>query len=317
MVNTAQRRLLFCKEAGPDGWYGSFAEILFHVSQATPYITLPREIARLESADVCNWPVAVNNQLVEYLRFGNGRLPKCNNSTCGTAGAYTRNNAVTFVDLSVPPQYLSVFPSSDQDINKRVFFSGLDQNNNPVNTQDGLNLVGGEFVNLIGPFTTTTTLWNTITGIQKDQTAGQVRVYQTDPTTGAQVLLLTMEPSETTASYRRYYFNNLPANCCPDPSNVTSLVPVTAIAKLDLIPAQVDTDFLLLQDLEAIINECQSIRLSEVDNTTSQQMSQKFHLDSVRSLNGQLTHYLGSQQPAIEIRPFGSARLERLNISMQ
>lgn len=316
-VNTAQRRLLFCREAGDDGWYGTFAEILFSVSRAQPYITLPRDIARIESADVCNSPVAVNNQLFEYLQFGNGRLPKCRNSTCGIAGAYTRNNAVTFVDMTGPPQYLSVFPSNDQDLNKRVFFSGLDQNNNPVSTQDVLNRVQGEFVTLTGPFTTTTNLWNRITGIQKDATAGQVRIYQTDPDTGEQVLLLTMEPSETVASYRRYYFNDLPANCCPDPANVNALIPVTAIAKLDLIPAQVDTDWLLIQNLEAIINECQSVRLSEVDNEVSQKLSVKFHLDAVRSLNGELTHYLGAQQPAIEIAPFGSARLERVNIGMQ
>ena len=310
LVNTSQRRLLFCQEAGDEGWYGGWAEILFTVSRSQPYITLPREIARLEKVDVCGWPVDVNNSFVEYLRFGNGRLPKCFNPTCGITAAFARNNAVTFTDLSTPPQYISVFPASDQDLSKRVFVSGFDQNNNPVTTQDGLNRVAGEFIGLVQPFTTSTTLWNRITGIQKDQTAGQVRIYQTDPATGAQVLLLTMEPSETVASYRRYYLNNLPANCCPDPSNVTGNIACTAIAKLDLVPVQVDTDFTLVQSLEALINECQAVRMSEVDNVASQQMGLAFHKQAIKALNGELAHFMGLKEPAISFAPFGTAKLE-------
>lgn len=312
-VNSAQRRLLFCNEAGDEGWYGTWAEILFYVSQTTPTITLPREVARLESVNVCNLPASVNNQFYEYLQFGNGRMPKCRSQCGAPLSGYTRNNAVTFTDLTNGPQYLTAYISNDQDIGRRIFFGGRDNNDNTVYTQDNSNRVSGEFLTLETPFASTDTLWNTITGIQKDITAGPVSIYQTDPTTGAEILLLTMEPGETTASYRRYYFNPLPRSCCSSATSTTAIqsIPVTAIAKLEMIPVKVDTDYLLIQDMEAIINECQSLRMSQMDTETAQKMSLKFHQDAVRSLNGQLTHYLGSQQAAINIAPFGSARLER------
>ena len=76
-VNSAQRRLVFAKEAGDEGWWGSWAEVAFNgVSRSTPYITTPRNVARVEAIDICDRPVQLNNQFMEYLQFGNGRLPK-------------------------------------------------------------------------------------------------------------------------------------------------------------------------------------------------------------------------------------------------
>ena len=76
-VNTAQRRLLMCREAGDEGWWGTWAEVAFNVvSRNAPYITLPREIARIEKVDICKRPVPILNQFYEYLDFGNGRMPQ-------------------------------------------------------------------------------------------------------------------------------------------------------------------------------------------------------------------------------------------------
>src|SRR6185369_7521281 len=66
-VNAAQARLLNAKEAGDESWWGTWAEILFNVSRDQPYITLPREIARIESINVCDHPRPVRNQFFEYL----------------------------------------------------------------------------------------------------------------------------------------------------------------------------------------------------------------------------------------------------------
>jgi hypothetical protein len=76
----------------------------------------------------------------------------------------------------------------------------------------------------------------------------------------------------------------------------------------------VPTDWLLIQNLEAIINECQSIRTSEMDSTSAQQMSLKFHADAIRMLVGESSHYLGLNLPAVRFSPFGDARLTRQKI---
>lgn len=326
-VNTAQRRLLFCKEAGDESWHGTWAEIAFNVSRSTPCITLPRGVARLEAVDVCQTPVYVHNQFFEYMIFGNGRMPKTRPCLWGPelTQTFARNFTPTFRDLNpANPQLILVYPSDagDTDGTKRILFQGLDQNGVEIVTQDGPNRTKGIFVPIVGPFATSPYQMTTITGIQKDVTDGPVQVFAMDPSTGVQTLLVTMEPGETTAWYRRYFLDPLPFNCCrvfppagcPPPTD--DQVQVTAIAKLDLIPVVVDTDYCLIQNLEAIIEECQSIRYSEIDSTASKAMAQEKHKQAIGLLNGELTHFYSMNDPDILVQPFGSARLDRVKIGM-
>lgn len=321
-VNGAQRRLVMAKEAGDEGWWGSWAEIAFPgVSITNPFVTTPREVARVERFDVCQQPVPIRNQFYEYLDFGNGRLPKLR---CGgdrwhcNMQAMTRNNVVTFVEQSVFPCILRAYATSANDIGaaKRVLLQGLDTTDEVIYSQDGPVEVQGEFVVLDTPFIQSTNQFNRITGFQKDVTYGPIQIMQVDPATNDETLLLTMQPTETVAGYRRYYLHNLPANCCSQSTPVQD-VTVTAIVKLDLVPVAVDTDYLMLHNLEAIIEECIAIRMSEMDNERSQKLALIHHINAIRLLNSEITHYLGKQSPAVNFAPFGSARLERQNIGNQ
>lgn len=322
-VNSAQRRLLFCKEAGAESWLGTWAEIRFTVSRAAPFVTFDNTIARLELVDICDYPVTVNNQFVEYLRFGNGRMPKlfrqghCN---CFVPQVYSRNNAPTFTDIT-PGNFVRAYATDATDYGKRVLMQGKDNNGNIIYTQDGLSRVQGQWENLTTPFIQWPMQFNEINGIQKDITNAPVNIYGVDPTTGNQTLLVTMQPNETVAGYRRYFFSNLPFNCCtstgPNPcisTPQTDQVVVTAIAKLEFVPVTVDTDYCLIGNLEALKCEAQAYRYSTMDSPQSKQLEQVKHRQAVGFLNGELNHALGLDDPAVNLSVFGSARLERHRI---
>lgn len=331
-INSAQERLLMAKESGDEGWWGTFAEVAYTVSRLNPYITTDRHIARLEMIDVCSKPVPLNNQFYEYLQFGAGRQRKHwqhSGGFCGFWGnnveTYSRNNVVTFHDLLPTPQTIRIYGTdpADTDGTHRVLLQGLDANGQVVYSQDGFNQVTGIFVTLDTPFVDSPFPFSRLTGIQKDLTTGQVQFFQVDPTTGAQNDLHSMEPSELTASYRRYYLNRLPLNCChggpvnpcqPPATGVPTTVQVTAMAKLELIPVLVDTDYTLIQSAEAIINECEAIRYEGMDNANAHQMADRKHKKAIQLLIGQMTHYLGKDSPAVSFHPFGSASLERQKI---
>jgi hypothetical protein len=327
IVNSAQRRLLYCKEAGEESWWGTWAEVQFTVSRQTPFVTFDNSIARLEYVDICNRPVTTNNQFVEFLRFGNGRLPKLfqqGHCGCFSPQVYTRNNVPTFVDLSSPPQLIRAYATDPTDLDKRVLMQGTDNNGNTIYSQDLFQRATGQFESLTNPFIQWPMMFNTITGIQKDITNGPVQIFQVDPNTGTQVLLVTMQPSETTAWYRRYFFHSLPFNCCtftgPNPCSPiqpVESVQVNAIVKLEFIPVQFDTDYCLIQNLEALKQEAMAVRYSAMDSTQSKQLEAIKHKEAVRYLNGELGHYLGIDQPAIQVSVFGSARLERQMIGTQ
>lgn len=320
LVNAVQERLLYCDEAGDDGWWGGWAEVLMQASRTTPYVTLPRQIARIEFADVCDKPIALNNQFTEYLRFGNGRLPKtCHQSSHCLTAAYTRNDAVVFIEPPTAPFFLQVFALDPADVQAaaRLLFQGPDANGNIIYSQDGNSEVTGEYVSLASPFASSVNSFARLTGIQKDVTVGAVQIMSVDATTGVQTLILTMEPSEQVACYKRYYFNSLPCTCPVSQGCVTpQAIPIRAIVKLDLIPATVDQDWLLIQSLQALVEESQSKRMAGIDGMEAKAESANRHKAAVKMLNGQLTHAVGKNNPAIRFSPFGSARLERVRIGM-
>jgi hypothetical protein len=323
-LNAVQQRLLYCKEAGEESWWGTWAEIAFTMSRTTPYVTLERDIARLELVDICDRPVEVNNQFREYLRFGNGRFPKIfrqGHCGCFSPQVYSRNNVPTWVDLPNPPQFIQAYPSNNADVGLRVLIQGADNNGTTVISQDGFNRVTGLWQPLQTPFTQWPTQFSTLTGIQKDVTTSPVNIFAMDPTSGVQTLLVTLQPQETTAWYRRYYFSSLPFNCCTftgpnpcSPNQPASSVAVTAIAKLEFIPVTTDTDYCLIQNLQALIEEGQAHRYSKMDSIQSKQLEAIKHKDSVRLLSGEITHYLGLTEPAINLSVFGDAHLSRAGI---
>jgi hypothetical protein len=320
-ANAAEQRLIMAKEASDEGWWGTWAEMAFPVSQTTPYLTLPRNIARLEAVDVCQRNIPIQNQFYEYLQFGNGRMPKFRpRCSWPVQGVFSRNTVPTFVDLTNPPQLIAVVPSDPADVeaSRRVLIQGTDSTGNTVTSIDLQFQVQGVFLTLAAPFVVSTIPFNTITGIQKDITVGPVQIFQMDPNTGAQILLLTMEPSEQTAAYRRYFFNRLPFDCCsqsPTPQTIT----VTAICKLDPIPVVSDTDYFTLQGdaaIEALNHECKAIRYERMDDMESKNMAKDHHKQAIGLLNGILNHYIGKNEIAVNFAPFGSARLARLNVGM-
>jgi hypothetical protein len=326
-VNSAQRRLLTCREVGDEGWYGTWAEMAFIVSRSEPIIVTPREVARLEAITVCDRPVNIQNQFYEYLEFGNGRMSaRRRGRNCGITQAYMRNDAITWAPLVKPPKLISIYPvnPSDGQSGARVLVSGIDQYGNIIYSQDGGNIVAGIYVTLANPFVSLPIQVNAITGIQKDPTTGPVQFFQVDPVTAAQSLILTMQPGELVAGYRRYYLHNLPWSCsrgdvpnpCANPAPPPRPVIVTALAKLEPIPVAVDSDYLILHNLEAMIEECCSVYLSEINESGAKEAAQEKHVQAIRLLQGELVHRLGKDMPAVSFKPFGDASLERVKIGM-
>ena len=305
-----------------EGWYGGSATMAVNVQvncQRYAYMTLPREVARLIVLDICKTPVPIRNGFYEFLQFGVGLQPRsssCGNGTfssqnCGCSSitaAFERDNVFTLSDFAGTPQIIRIFPTDNADLGKRVLVQGPDQNGVTVLSTDALTgkSILGEYVYLGAPFAQTVNQFSSITGLNKQQTAGFVKVFMVDPSTGAQVPLSSMEPNETTSSYRRYLLNGMPRNCCTTPENV---VTITAQARLDLIPVQSDPDYLLINSLPALIEEAQSIRYSRMDTPSSAALEEKHHRKALAYLNGQLDLYEGKVSTAIGVSLFGAQRL--------
>lgn len=306
IVNEAQQRLVFA--GGETGWWGSWFKAVFTVDTvADPHITVPRNIARLINLDVCRRPVRIQNEFYEFLEAGVGLQPsQCG---CNAIETYDRGMFPTFSDLVPPNKRLRFYITDAADVGRRVLVQGTDQNGTTIYSLDGIDEVTGIYLGFTQPFVDTPFNITTLTGLQKDFTVGQVRVFEVDTVTGTQRLILTMEPGEEVAGYRRYFLNGLPRNCCDPATNPSTTVQVTALAKLELIPVSVDPDYLVIQNLAALKEECQAVRFGEMDDATSAGQASLHHKRAINLLNGELRHHLGKEMPAINFAPFGTAKL--------
>ena len=313
IVNEAQQRLVFA--GGETGWWGSWAKMVFNVAGMTdPYITLPYNVARLINLDVCRRPVRIQNEFYEFLEAGIGLQPptNCNGNTrhdCNVLETYDRGMFPTFSDIVPPNKRLRFYITDAADIGRRALVQGTDQNGTTIYSLDGVDEVTGIYVSFTQPFVDTPFDITTLTGLQKDFTVGQVKVFEVDTVTGVSRLILTMEPSEEVAGYRRYFLNGLPVNCCGTTPPAPQTTQVTAMAKLALIPVAVDPDYFVIQNLAALKEECQAVRFSEMDDSTSAGQSELHHRKAIKLLNGELIHHLGKERPAINFAPFGTAKL--------
>lgn len=289
------------------------------------YVTTTYDIARLIAVDICNRPVRIRNGFYEFLEFGVGLQPKFNSACCSNlppgsaaqtscaqiSAAFERDNVATLYDLNTTnPQYVRIYPASAGDAGKRVVVQGADSNGKTIwgidpNTSSAIQ---GEVIFLAYPFATSTNQFTGITGILKDQTLEPLTFTQVDVVDTTETALSSMEPAETTASYRRYLINGLPTHCCGQPFGT---VQITAQAKLDYIPVQSPQDYLVINNLPALIEEGMALRFSFNDDPTSIQLSELHHRKALQFMFGQLDHIYGKTQTAINVPIWGSNRLTR------
>jgi hypothetical protein len=313
-VNEAQERLMNDPLAPDEGFWGSWVRMAFNLTQANPYFITPREVARVILLDVCKHPVRIHNGFFEFMEFGRGFQPGgcCNRpgAGCQSLAAYERETVVTAFPLAATPQTIRVYPADPRDKGLVVLPQGKDANAkdvlfiDPVSAQSGR----GESIVLDVPFADSANLFSSLDGFQKNKTFGEVQIFQVDPATGAESPLVVMQPGEMVAQYRKYFVNGLPTHCCNTPGGV---IQVMAQCKLDFIPAASDVDYLMIQSVPALIDECMAVRLGRMESTAAQTLSGTKHASALRLLFGQLDNVLGKERPAITRSIFGSQPLRR------
>lgn len=309
LVNEASQMLL---EAGGEvGFWGTWGRFAFNVDPCAPYLTLPRSLVRMINAAICKTPIRIQNGLYELLEFGVGPQPE--DCGCQLREAYDRGTFPTLKDLDnkTNKKCIRFYLTDQRDIGKRILVQGVDTNGTVLRSLDNGIDVEGVYVRLEAPFVDTEFLFgaNTsskITGLQKDITVGDVRVYEVDTVTGASVSLSVLEPSEETTAYRRYFLNGLPANCCAGETTVQ----ITAMCKFAFVPVTVDQDWLIIGNIPALKRACESVRYAENDSPESHAMSRAKWQEAIRLLNRELDHHMGKHRPAIRFSPFGHDTLE-------
>lgn len=314
LINEAQQRLIGA--ATETGWWGGWAKVVFSITTAAPYLTLPPQFSRIVNLDLCKFPIRVQNSWYEVLVDGIGLREAGDNRCNGPIEAYDRELVSTAVDLPPTNQLLRLYLTDIRDVGKRVLFSGaLDQNHTGIYSTDGLESVNGFYLTLQSPFITSAFIVTSFAAIAKPVTYGDLVLKSVDASTGAEIFLGRYTPSETNPAWRRYLISGVPGCCCVN--GVQQTPQVTALAKYEYQPVRNLSDFLIIGNIPALKEEVMSIRMSEMDSSNGTQLAEVHHRKAIRLLSQELQHYLGSEMPAIVVKPFQTIGLNSVGLNLQ
>jgi hypothetical protein len=281
-------------------------------------ITLPRQIASMESIWLCGQPLQIRNQWFESLSSGPGLQQNCGNNGssntlgCGNNGflfnwnggwgnTYDRGTACTFRDIFGLTSKVRVYCDAEEAADAVIVIQGYDENKNWIRTEPdgaGNGWIDGEQIALDASTPQLSTkIFSSITGVQKPITNSNVRLYAYDTTDTTQLAIAIYEPSETLPVYRRIFIPNLECvpccNTCPEDNEddpQCCLKKITIIGRMEFIPAQVAADWILPACPSAIKDMVQSIRWMENNSPEQAAICEQRAMVALRS---QLRHYLG------------------------
>jgi hypothetical protein len=319
MVNEAQQRLLNCGR-----WWGTYKRIRICVRAGC--IVWPREVSAIDAIQLCRENLPIRNAWYEFL---GDVIPPALGTCCNDRMNLLDRGTVSIpINIATTGNYIAVYPSTSSDVGKKILFQGTDQNGVTVRSSTTGIWVDGEYLTIASPFNQTATRWlaNGITGIQKPVTNGALLVYEYNGVDAPGTLLATLQPSETNTVYRQTFINNLPANCCPQPCApcnpagdgcapalpdcTTGGLTVTAIARMEFIPARVDSDWLIIGNLAALKAEMRSIYL---ENTDEQSRAEIEHKKALRFLREELDTKVGTRERVTaNVDIWGTAKLSRV-----
>lgn len=220
-------------------------------------VVWPREVGSIRRMNFCNQAVPVMNDWYSYLPwdgqrwnysspswFGTTYWPMCGQRALVTGGF----RSPVFQDLLGDGRELRAYIETPLDVGKKLTIFGTDNGNQPL-TQKGLgSWNAGAEMTLQNPYTTlkvsgSNVLVRNISRVVKEVTNGRVRLYAFNTATSILEEVATYEPSEVNPFFLR---QNVNTSCCSGSEGVLALV------KLQFIPVVSDTDYVPIDNLDAL-----------------------------------------------------------------
>lgn len=246
-------------------------------------LTWPRQIAAIEGVAVCGQPITVRNGWFEFLESGYG----LQDNSCGAPNLLDRGEGCTFADIRGVNKKVKVYADVAEDADAKILIQGYDENGNWIRTEPngvGTGWEDGEYVGISTTPQTSTKFFKQITSVQKPETNGIVRLYELNNDDATQRAIAIYEWDETRPVYRKSHIPGLTHE--GDDCEQT----VTVEAKLEFIPVKKATDWLLIGNIPAIKDMCQSIYKSE--NNLFEE-SAAWEAKAIRELQTELRHHMG------------------------
>lgn len=310
-LNNAQQRLI-----NKGRWWGTYKRV--DICAENGCWIQPSEIAVIEALEFMGRIAPIQNGWWQFRED----VPPPNFKSCQCFRERLLDRGTTPVGTQPSsPSEFRVYAVDAADVGKTILVQGLDQNGVVIRNHDGSgNWFDGEILTLVAPpgFATSITLFSKVTGIQKQVTTNRVIANYVDPISLVETLAATYQWNDTNPAFRRFALTKFPgvnavnpvsADICPAPPSCASgTYGATFIASLAFTPARVDSDWLVIGNLQALSDMAVSLFKKERGN---EEEANVLEARAVHELRAELRKYTGDRT-TVWADVQGSARLCRV-----
>lgn len=316
LLNEAQERL-----ADMGKWWGTYKRLRICVTAGC--ITWPQDVLTVDAINACKAGVPIRNEWYEFQDDVRAPATNCERGGCEERQLLDRGLVYQYRDFTALST-VRLYPALAADVGKRVLLQGNDANGIPIRTLDSVSgtYVNGEYVTLALPFAESVSEFDVpgLTGVQKPLTQGQVTATSVATTDGVETQIAIWGPSVQNPEYRRNYLTQWPRVCaesdcrpegdgCVPADTSCSNATVEAIVRLKFIPAVVDSDWLFIENLEALKHMMRAIQKEDANLV---QESEAFRDKAIRALRNQLEAMSPKERTTINLLPQGTAKPQRI-----
>lgn len=297
LINAATRQLMRRGD-----WVGTITPI--HVCVRNGCLVFPRYVGSIRKLNLCSRrPNNGSMQAVplknEWFEFIEPRAFRHGFSGMGEQPVmFSEGRAPAYSDIYGDGRLVRAYPRCQADIGKTITIFGVDNGNQPLRTNNGDGTWSdGVTITLADPFGSTSLFVRRIDRVVKDVTQCQVFLYAYNASADVLEDLAIYDPGETSPDYQRYKLQSQQGrSCCGNANSVVALV------KLQYIPAKFDTDLVIIDNLDALKLEIQSIRAGEAGD---RELMKQFQADAVAECNRALEDAFPDDTVPISNEVFG------------
>ena len=283
-LNEATRRLLRRGD-----WAGTVVPM--NLVARKGIVCWPRMVGFVRKLKTNRHPVSLRNNWYDFPDHRH----EINWSDGNPCACVAQGRRATYQDIFDTGGIIYAIPQFSADNGNKLTIFGTTSTGLPIQTDnldgtfsDGFTLTMST-TSALGSYTPF--LVGHITRALKDVTQGIVQLFAMDPTTGIYQDIAGYQGGETNPEYE--------TSRLQDPhAGVDKAIPLVALIKVKYIPAVVDTDLVLIQNLDALKDYMQSLQYREAGDEAQAQASEA---SAIRELNHELRDTTPDDQIQISV----------------
>lgn len=281
-------------------------------------VTWPRGVRTILGINYNGQPIPISNQWYQFMQpdsyYSGWARDYRRNNWFGNTSVETRNLNCCFNPIRAEGFSLRVFITQPTDAGKTITFYGTDVNGQPIFSQrsDG-TIQPGVQVTMASPTVDTPVVIRHVDRVVKDETDGDVLVYQYNVAGGFMLDFARYQATECSPTYittvLRGACNNFRQQ--PNGANDGCVRCVESLVAMEFVPFKFDDDLVQIDTEDAIRDMVLSIRKKDQGDLPG---AQGYEMSALRELNFQMKQRYPDEQFIVNFRPFGRDDLNNNNI---